>query len=156
MLTRCSYWDDGWPIHVDATVKCHFDVGKFWSISRFWSGQSTSASRCAMWKRSWKCRLRGCFWYFQLHCLEENQSYFEELLFKWLWANLSSGSMQLVIGNIPISKQVLLSHTGTLLHDKPGKARHSSDFYYLRAVSELQRTEEVHTQEIAGRPKTFS
>lgn len=22
----------------------------------------TSASRCAMWKRSWKCRLRGCFW----------------------------------------------------------------------------------------------
>lgn len=38
-------------------------------------------------------------WHFQLDCLEENQSYFEELLFKWLWANLTSGSIQLVIGN---------------------------------------------------------
>lgn len=46
----------------------------------------------------------------------------------WVWADLPSGSIQLVFGNMPISKQVLLSYTATLLHGKPGKARHSYDF----------------------------
>ena len=102
MLTRCSYWDDGWLIHVDATVKCHLDVGKFWSIPV--SGPDISlqvryVEKIVEVPAPWLF-LKKKGWHFQLDCLE---------LFKWLWANLPFGSIQLVNGNIPISKQVLLS-----------------------------------------------